>query len=67
MIFFHLNLYTALIIALSGNILVAWPSPTIPKLLEEGIINEDQGSWLVSIFGIGAIFGPFVSVVVMDK
>lgn len=43
----------------------AWPSPTIPKLMDISI-NADQASWIGSLFSFGAAFGPIITALCLN-
>ncbi|XP_058445753.1 facilitated trehalose transporter Tret1-like [Malaya genurostris] len=48
----------------------AWSSPALPKLMSDDSpvpITPDEGSWMVSIQAIGAVFGPIVATLTVDN
>ncbi|XP_065077609.1 facilitated trehalose transporter Tret1-like [Ochlerotatus camptorhynchus] len=48
----------------------AWSSPAIPKLMEDDSpipITADEGSWVVAIQAIGAVFGPLITSAGVDR
>ncbi|XP_058821008.1 facilitated trehalose transporter Tret1-like [Topomyia yanbarensis] len=47
----------------------AWSSPALPKLLSEDSpvpMTADEGSWMVAIQAIGAVFGPVIAALTVD-
>lgn len=65
------NLYFAAMCANLGSIsagcAMAWSSPAIPNMKAAGLIDDDQGSWLTSLLGVGAALGPFMAYRLVDK
>lgn len=42
---------------------MTWTSPSLPKLQDKStswlLIDEDQASWIASLFSLGTVFGPY--------
>ncbi|XP_058450626.1 facilitated trehalose transporter Tret1-like [Malaya genurostris] len=48
----------------------AWSSPALPKLMSDDSpvpITTDEGSWIVAIQAIGAVFGPIIAALTVDQ
>ncbi|KAG5875444.1 hypothetical protein JTB14_006265 [Gonioctena quinquepunctata] len=57
------------IVTCAGNMIsfatgtsLTWPSPILDKLKNDTDINmsDEQGTWVTSLFHLGAVFGPFL-------
>ena len=49
---------------------LSWSSPTLPKIEAVGErihVSKEEGAWLSSLVALGAIFGPFIAGLVIDK
>ncbi|KAL1137666.1 hypothetical protein AAG570_009362, partial [Ranatra chinensis] len=59
-------LIAANLLFLSTGCVLTWTSPTIPKLVGDGIVTENEGSWVGSVFGLGGVAGPFLTALCLD-
>lgn len=49
---------------------IGWSSPSIPKLLSENSlikITKDESSWIISLKVLGNIFGPILTMLLVDR
>uniref|UniRef100_A0A8D9ELG7 Uncharacterized protein n=1 Tax=Cacopsylla melanoneura TaxID=428564 RepID=A0A8D9ELG7_9HEMI len=44
----------------AGNAM-AWSSPSIPNMMDQGLIDEYEAAWLTSMLAVGASIGPFLA------
>uniref|UniRef100_W4VS24 Putative sugar transporter n=1 Tax=Phaedon cochleariae TaxID=80249 RepID=W4VS24_PHACE len=59
---------TGNLITFSVGTAITWASPELDKLEEINVIsNQDQRSWVSSLFQLGGLFGPFVYGFMADK
>jgi SP family facilitated glucose transporter-like MFS transporter 8 len=55
---------------LIAGTMTSWTSPTLPKLEAEDSpipVTRDQGSWIVSLLGVGGILTPFIAAYLVNK
>ncbi|KAL1454074.1 hypothetical protein WDU94_010361 [Cyamophila willieti] len=50
----------------AGNAM-AWSSPSIPKMMDQGLIDEYEAAWLTSLLAVGASIGPFLAYRLVDS
>ncbi|KDR19246.1 Sugar transporter ERD6-like 6 [Zootermopsis nevadensis] len=62
--------FTAALTFLMAGTFASWTSPTLPKLEEVHShipITRDQGSWIVSLLGVGGILAPLPAGYLVNK
>lgn len=55
---------------LAAVVAFAWTSPSLPKLLAPGgpvQINEQEGTWIVSMMKFGLVISPIPAAWMMDR
>ncbi|XP_065217973.1 facilitated trehalose transporter Tret1-2 homolog [Planococcus citri] len=70
--YFNLYLVTCAVnlVSVAVGSVVTWTSPTLPKLLQPNdrlTITDDEGAWIGSLLALGAIPGPLLITLIVDK
>uniref|UniRef100_A0A8D8Q6F1 Facilitated trehalose transporter Tret1 n=1 Tax=Cacopsylla melanoneura TaxID=428564 RepID=A0A8D8Q6F1_9HEMI len=63
----YLAAFGANLASVASGCAMAWSSPSIPKLKDQGLIDDNQGSWLTSLLAVGASIGPFLAYRLVDR
>lgn len=64
------SIVTANIASFSIGNCFTWTSPTLPRLERPNdivLINEEESAWIGSLIAFGAIFGPFVAGLLVNR